>query len=588
VVSVAADDPPAAAPEVDGALVVKRRTRLALGTMLVLLAGIVAVALVAAEQLYESAQHRYVKEAFPLRAAARQIIVDMLDEETGVRGYLITSDPSTLTPYESGRERVASDLTRLRELSASRPEIEREVRTLGQIVFELDQYFAHQVALVEKGRTGQLTAQANVLVGTSRFDRFRQTASLLDARAGQIVRGAERRQRRTFWSTIAFVVALGAAAGAVGIFLLLRLPPLVERLYLREEDARRRAEQGDRASRSLAHVAEAVILLDTDDVVRYWNAAAERKFDFSEGEAIGRKLTDVAPELALAGERLERDGAATVAVPVGDTSSWFAVTDSRFVDGRVLVLRDVTAERALERARSDFVATASHELRTPLAAVYGAVRTLLRHDRKPDPEQDRLLLEMIEEESEQLKSIVEQILDTSQLDRGRVRVDRRVCELRDLGERVLASARIRASSAHTLTLDAPAEVLVEADPERLRQVLANLVDNALKYAPDGGRIELRIREDDVRVTIDVADEGIGIRPEVQPLVFEKFYRADADMRSGVGGSGLGLYISRELVRQMGGELGVRSVPGAGSTFTIELPRVDVKAHVLATHRFPAT
>jgi signal transduction histidine kinase len=250
----------------------------------------------------------------------------------------------------------------------------------------------------------------------------------------------------------------------------------------------------------------------------------------------------------------------------------FAVNQSRFAEGRVLVLRDVTDEHRLERVRADFVATASHELRTPLAAVYGAVRTLLRPDRVADADLDGRLLTMIEQESERLKGIVEQILVSSQLDRGEVRVATQRCEVRELSESVLATMRVRGSSKHTFELRAPTNVLVEADPERLRQVLLNLLDNAVKYAPDGGPIEVEVHEHEGTVAIEVADRGIGIPPDAQSRVFEKFYRVDPDMRLGVGGSGLGLYISRELVREMGGELGVRPRSGGGSVFSVELPR----------------
>src|SRR6185437_8643603 len=109
-------------------------------------------------------------------------------------------------------------------------------------------------------------------------------------------------------------------------------------------------------------------------------------------------------------------------------------------------------------------------------------------------------------------------------------------------------------------------------PGRLRQVVVNLLDNALKYSPDGGRIDVRVRASDRGATIEVADEGMGIAPEIQSRVFDKFFRADAQMLNGVGGSGLGLYISRELVEQMGGTISARSEPGAGSTFIVELSR----------------
>src|SRR5438552_17212712 len=109
------------------------------------------------------------------------------------------------------------------------------------------------------------------------------------------------------------------------------------------------------------------------------------------------------------------------------------------------------------------------------------------------------------------------------------------------------------------------------DPPRLRQVIVNLVENAIKYSPGGGKIEVRVVDGPDRVRIDVQDEGLGIPPSEQARIFEKFYRLDAEMARGVGGSGLGLYISREIVTQLGGTLTVESAPGTGSTFTVRLP-----------------
>ena len=236
------------------------------------------------------------------------------------------------------------------------------------------------------------------------------------------------------------------------------------------------------------------------------------------------------------------------------------------------MLQDVTGERELERTRSEFLATASHELRTPLAAVYGAVRTLRRDDRLSSPELDEQLLTMIETESHRLAEIVDQILVSTEVDRGSVPVRPEACDLRELCESAIASVRVRAPATIELALDVPRPVVVHTDPSRLRQVVVNLLDNAVKYSPKGGRVDVRVREHDGSVEIEVADHGLGIPEEAQKRIFEKFVRLDPEMRLGVGGSGLGLYISRELVERMGGRLRVDSEPGRGSTFTIQLPR----------------
>ena len=217
--------------------------------------------------------------------------------------------------------------------------------------------------------------------------------------------------------------------------------------------------------------------------------------------------------------------------------------------------------------------TASHELRTPLTTVYGAARTLsARHDQLSG-EQTGQLLVMIEQESEHLVQIVDQLLVSAQLDRGALHLDESEVDVRALCSAVIESARLRAAAGREIAFDAPpAATTVRCDESLLRQVLVNLVENALKYSLNGGRIEVRVLNESASVQIEVEDEGLGIPPAEQERIFEKFYRLDAAMTRGVGGSGLGLYISREIVTQMGGSLSVRSVPEVGSTFTVTLPR----------------
>jgi two-component system phosphate regulon sensor histidine kinase PhoR len=239
----------------------------------------------------------------------------------------------------------------------------------------------------------------------------------------------------------------------------------------------------------------------------------------------------------------------------------------------VLTVRDATAGYVLERTRADFVATASHELRTPLTSVYGGARTLIAHrDTLERGQQDRLL-RMIEQESEHLVQIVDQLLVSAQLDRGGVNLDVSDVDILALCSGVVESARLRNGGRNMVMLQMPTAMApLRCDEALLRQVLVNLVENGIKYSPEGGRVDLLVSEDPGWVRLEVVDEGMGIPAAELERIFEKFYRLDAAMSRGVGGSGLGLYISREIVMQMGGTLAVRSTPGEGSTFTVVLPR----------------
>jgi PAS domain S-box-containing protein len=357
---------------------------------------------------------------------------------------------------------------------------------------------------------------------------------------------------------------------------------LAARAAIAVENARlyREAERRAEAALALAYVGDGVVLLDGDGRVRFWNAAAAAIIGVREAEAVGRHPADVVPaweeltrfaELADAAAP-ERARPVTVPVETASGDRWVAVTGVAFDEGVVYALRDVSDEQALERARRDFVATASHELRTPLAAVYGAARTLRRTDIEIPAEQHDRFLQIIVSETERLTAIVSQILLAGQLEEGRVDVTTAATDLRPLAESVLDSARLRTPEQIELRLEQNgARAVALADEDKLRQVLVNLLDNAIKYSPDGGDVKVELAGGQGRVRLAVRDRGLGIPPEEHERIFEKFYRLDPALTRGVGGSGLGLFISRELVARMGGSLTVRSQPGEGAVFVVDLP-----------------
>jgi GAF domain-containing protein/nitrogen-specific signal transduction histidine kinase len=338
------------------------------------------------------------------------------------------------------------------------------------------------------------------------------------------------------------------------------------------------AEKGANAAQALAHVAEGVVLLDGDNVVLHWNPAAAAITGVDVERAVGSRVEEVVPAwVSLTSHvpltRPGEPGAGPVTVPlVGDGGErWVAVSGVDFGEGTVYALQDVTGEQALEQTRSDFVATASHELRTPLAAVYGAVRTLRREDMELSEGDRALFLDMIESESQRLASIVDQILLAGRLDADAVELSISACNPAEVAAGVIESASVHLPEGISLELDADGIPAIECDENKLRQVLANLVDNAVKYSPDGGRVTVRVDRNGSDCLIEVVDQGLGIPGSEQKRIFEKFYRLDPQQTKGVGGSGLGLYICHELVERMHGRLSVDSQPGVGSRFAVELP-----------------
>jgi signal transduction histidine kinase len=244
------------------------------------------------------------------------------------------------------------------------------------------------------------------------------------------------------------------------------------------------------------------------------------------------------------------------------------------VAGRIYTFRDISADRVVEEMKSEFVSTVSQELRRPLTSIYGFAATLLREDVGFGEQERRTFLTYIATESERLAEIVDQLLSVARLEAGELRLNLVPTDVRAIAADVVAAAG--EGDGHRFVLDLPDEpVRVAADPERLREVLGNLVDNALKYSPDGGTVTLGARRGDGRVEISVADEGVGIAEGEHTRIFRKFYRGEAGAAR-PGGTGLGLFIAEGLVAAMGGRIWVASGEGEGASFTFELPaaRVD--------------
>jgi signal transduction histidine kinase len=340
----------------------------------------------------------------------------------------------------------------------------------------------------------------------------------------------------------------------------------------------REAERGANAARALAYVADGVVLLDREGIVRHWNRAAAAITGISEDEALGRPVEEVLPAweslgahvpLVGPGEQVVRP--VTLPLTIQERELWISASGVDFGEGAVYALSDVTDEHALETARAEFVATASHELRTPLAAVYGAIRTLRRDDLDLSRADEEAFLEMIESETGHLSQIVDQILLAGQLDADAVEIELGECDPADIASSVIDSASVHVPEGISLRLTRNGTRPIVCDGNKLRQVLTNLIDNAIKYSPDGGAVEIRFGAENGECLIEVSDQGLGIPSSELERIFEKFYRLDPQQTRGVGGSGLGLYICRELVERMNGRLEVESEPGRGSRFTVALP-----------------
>jgi len=358
--------------------------------------------------------------------------------------------------------------------------------------------------------------------------------------------------------------------------LALRAAAVIENARLYEE-VERRAQ----AARALETIADGVVLLDKDERILLWNHAAEAMTGLAAADIIGHPAREALPGYADHMAEVDVDGRPqTVPLEINGRELWLSFSAVRFDEGTVYAFRDLTEERVIEQMRSDFVATVSHELRTPLAAIYGAAVTLRRPDLQLGDEMRHRLLEVVADESDRLAQIVNDVLLASHLDSGQLQLRIETVDATRVTQTVIDAARTHLPDGVTLTFKPPKGLPpVAADEQQLRQVLVNLVENAVKYSPDGGPVEVQVARGERGVRWAVSDRGLGIPASERRRVFEKFYRLDPNMTRGIGGTGLGLYICRELVRRLDGRIWVEgndagseaNGAGKGSTFYVEIP-----------------
>lgn len=338
--------------------------------------------------------------------------------------------------------------------------------------------------------------------------------------------------------------------------------------------ARQHAELRAAAASALHHVNDGVLLVDADGAITILNPAAARIFTVDAADVLGARVTDVVPGWEAIRTRIpigrsgEPSSPAVVPLAVGTTTSWLSASGEAAPEGTVYTLRDVTAERRLEDFRDDIVAVVSHELRTPLTGVYGAAQTLSARGGELSEEVRGGLVDMILQQSGRLARILDEILLTQRLDSGDLPIERMSFGLADVVERVMGEAA-GWRNVRPIRMIERADVRADGDPALFEQVVTNLLDNAMKYSPPDADVEISVLRRPAHARLTIADRGPGIAPGDEERVFEKFFRTDSEQITGVPGTGLGLYITREIVSRMHGQVGL--LPSSvGATFYVDL------------------
>ena len=337
----------------------------------------------------------------------------------------------------------------------------------------------------------------------------------------------------------------------------------------------------------LRHMSDGVIATDRRGRIVIMNTAALDILNLKSEKVIGIPLLSILPLdekvtfrelLETQQERLihlEEDGEDSI------VQCEFSVIqrESGFISGLVCVLTDVTEQQKIDRERRNFVSNVSHELRTPLTSIKSYTEALVDgawENKEIAPE----FLKVIETETDRMMRMITDLLNLSRMDQNRLGLEKEFINMNELVlhivnrfEMVLQSEPYREKNYRILTDITQRDLWVELDQDKITQVLDNIINNAIKYSPDGGRIIVRLMETHTDIIVSVSDEGLGIARKDIPHLFDRFYRVDKARSRAMGGSGLGLAIAQEVVQLHGGKIWVNSIENKGSTFFVSLPYI---------------
>ena len=388
------------------------------------------------------------------------------------------------------------------------------------------------------------------------------------------------------WQPLAAVLSLCAAIAAAVLTRLLTSPqkelPAQSKPHVETLSRTNDVSTGALLDATMNSMREGVLIVDGEMRIVAANSAAREVFSGIEGKLESLRLSDLTrnPSIYEAfraaldeGQRVE----AKVEMRRGDRRAFdlrvapLRLTLTGRARGAIGVFFDITQLERLERVRQEFLSNVSHELRTPLTAIIAFVETL-EEGAIDDSEHNRRFLKVIRRNAERMHNLIDDILELSSIEAGTVPVEPRAVHLAAVVEDIKLALAARAEARKvTLHNEVSNGSMVYADARRLEQMLTNLIDNAIKFNREEGRVLVRHEATEGRDRISVTDTGDGISSEHIERIFERFYRIDRARSREMGGTGLGLAIVKHLARAHGGEATVQSTPGEGSTFTIELP-----------------
>ena len=523
------------------------------------------------------------------RAYARQLLISELfssikDAETGQRGYVLTGDDAFLGPYRTGQEAVRQSFAQLR--SGSIDPAER--RQLDRLQVLVDAKIAEMQRVIDMRDSAGLDAAAAIVRagrGKRLMDDIRtEAANARATQAAALARTLDRQNERTRLTQQIGWIVVGVTTLFYMLFTLFWARLHRERLRLERQSF----EAATRRKAIFEGTLDAIVLINPSGSVETLNPAASRLFGYPANDMVRRDISLVVDLAPGEGPFLERIGLGSngLAEPFrhhvlarradgGTVSVEAALGVMSLPDGQHIVaaFRDISEREQAERLKDQFLSTVSHELRTPLTSIIGSLALLrggLNGDLSPGPQR---LVTIAENNANRLIRLVNDLLDIEKFESGSMSLDFLPIDLRDsAGKAIEAMRGLAQKQGVELVLElGSAPVVVRGDGDRLVQVMSNLLGNAVRFTPPGGRVSLVVSRRAGHAEASVIDQGPGIDEELKGRLFTRFGQSMQAPTGTDRGTGLGLAISREIVRGHGGNIGYEPAPGGGSIFRFDLP-----------------
>jgi PAS domain S-box-containing protein len=579
---------------------VGRKIWVSLGLTVIIVLG---MGIISANTYQDAAkQQDHVTRTYQLIEALDDLNMYLVNAETGQRGYILTGNEAYLAPYNESSSKIKGHIAYLASLlnadgkdgtALTKPLAEQSSLKLAEL--------QQTIALKRAGQSQQALAIVNSNMGKRYTDAIQATLDRIEESQLRELHSLEKTSD-THKQIALWITATATAVDAmliIGAFLLIR-QTLEQRKEAQDkvvEGLRILRIEKNKSEAFLQSIGDGVFAIDASNHIILFNTAAEQITGHTAAEAIGHPYDTILEffnekdgskvdhfiRRALAGHKASmaehtslrnKDGKV---IPVADSAA--PITDGHGgVSGAVVVFRDVTRERELVRLKDDFVSIASHELRTPMGAIRAFTSMILAGDYGPVNKNLVEPLQDIRNSTLRLVNLVNDLLDVARIEAGRMKIE--VADV-DLKQLLKESAGALEPLAHEkgvkLRITTGKQIIVQADSGKVKQVVTNLVSNALKFT-DAGSISIDTHVQNNAVEVTVTDTGLGISLKDQGRLFHKFEQITSTQEGRPAGTGLGLYISRQIMQKLGGDLYIKtSTPGKGSVFAFVLPLAGTPA-----------